>query len=272
MNSSGSDLPSFENPPVEETAFSIQFSPLLRLSVPYFGLYWKCIRDEYPNSEVQHPLNAEFEQFESASHRSPVSFQFMTEPEVRCWYIDKTKNRLIQIQRDRFVYNWRRIVGDETYPRYPNLNGALQKEWLRFLTFLENEEIGLPEINQCEVTYVNQIEFGLGWNGFAELDKVIAPWSGKGSGDFLPAPERVRIEAQYRLPEKLGRLHVSVVPAIRGRDSKELLQINLVARGAPVSSKIEDILDWFDLGREWVVKGFADITADNMHRIWSRTT
>lgn len=273
MIDKNSVLPSFDNPPVEETAFSIQFSPIPKFGVPHFGLYWEQIRNEFGRFEVQPPVNSEIEQFDTFARQNPrIGLQFIKEPDVRCWFLDESGNRLIQIQRDRFVHNWRRVTGSETYPRYPKARETIQAHWLRFLAFLESEDLGQPEVNQCEITYVNHIEIGLGWQDYAELNKVIAPWSGERSGRFLPNPERANMEMRYLLPEKLGRLHISIFPAIRARDTKEVLQMNLVARGAPKSSKVEDILGWLDLGREWVVKGFTDITTQPMHTIWRRTS
>ena len=266
-------LPSFDNPPVEETAFSIQFAPISKFGIPHFGLYWEHIRNEFGRFEVQPPISREIEQFETfARQKTRIGLQFVTEPDVRCWFLDESGNRLIQIQRDRFAYNWRRVTGEETYPRYPEARETIQTHWLRFLAFLESEDLDQPEVNQCEITYVNHIEIGSGWQNYAELNKVIAPWSGDRSGRFLRDPERANMEMRYLLPEKLGRLHISIVPVIRARDTKEVLQMNLIARGAPKSSKVEDMLDWFDLGREWVVKGFTDITTQSMHKIWRRTS
>jgi len=29
-------------------------------------------------------------------------------------------------------------------------------------------------------------------------------------------------------------------------------------------------MEWFDLGHEWIVKGFTDFTTEHMHEIWGR--
>ena len=34
------------------------------------------------------------------------------------------------------------------------------------------------------------------------------------------------------------------------------------------SSKTEDVFNWLDLGRKWIVQGFTDFTTDEMHREW----
>lgn len=273
MTSAESALPEFNDPPVNETALSIQFAPLEKFGLPHYGLYWTKIRSDFAKFQTHVPLLSTTEQFGEALPGQPqFGIQFITQPDVRIWFLNDSGSQIIQVQRDRFVHNWRQLTGKEKYPRYPAVKNTLQKEWARFREFLKSEDLGTPQVNQCEVTYVNHIDYKKGWNDYGDLNKVIAAWSGQKSGDFLPSPEKVNMDAHYLLPNKLGRLHISVLPVIRGRDLQEVLQITLTARGAPQSSQDEDVLGWIDLGREWVVKGFADFTNDAMHRIWGRKT
>lgn len=264
-------FPDFTNPPVDETVLSVQFAPIAGFGAPHFGLYWATIRREFERFQMQPPIASVTEQFGPSPRVAPrMGIQFVTEPELRCWFLDQSGGRLLQVQRDRFIHNWRRITGNELYPRYPSIRTTLHKEWLGFCAFLDREKLGQPQVNQCEVTYVNQIEIGNGWNGYEELSRVVASWSGARSGSFLPHPDRVNMETHYLLPNNLGRLHIAIEPVIRGRDAREVLQLTLTARGAPKSSTIDDIFAWLDLGREWVVKGFGDFTTPEMHKIWGR--
>lgn len=264
-------LPDFENPPVEETALSIQFAPIPRFGIPHYGLYWSRIRDQFPQFEVQTPIQNVMEQYETAARNAPrFGIRFVNAPDLRCWFLDETTTRLIQLQQDRFVHNWRRVKGDEKYPRYENVRETLSAEWRRFCSFLNEERMDQPDVNQCEVTYVNHIEYFKGWANYGELGKVIRLWSETGSWGFLPPPERVNMKMNYLLPDNSGRLHVSLAPVIRARDATEVLQVTLTARGAPKSAKLDDVFSWLDLGREWVVKGFADFTSEVMHKNWGR--
>lgn len=264
-------LPEFEHPPVNETVLSLQFTPIPKFGIPHFGLYWATVRAEFPQFQVHPALPSVTEQLgEPLPRQARLGIQLVGEPDARCWFLDRSGNRLLQVQKDRFIHNWRQVSGDEEYPRYPSVRSTLETQWGRFCEFLRSEGLEAPHVNQCEVTYVNHIEYGKGWHGYGELSKVISGWSGATSGDFLPAPERANMEVHYRLPNDLGRLHVSMEPVFRGRDYKEVLQLTLTARGAPKSSALADILNWLDLGREWVVKGFTDLTTKSMHVIWGR--
>ena len=78
------------------------------------------------------------------------------------------------------------------------------------------------------------------------------------------------MQLSYCLEENAGRLYVAFIPVIRARDGKEVLQMTLTARGAPKSSSDEDVFGWLDLGRKWIVRGFADFTTAEMHNIWGK--
>lgn len=124
-----------------------------------------------------------------------------------------------------------------------------------------------PEVTQAEVTYVNQIERGDGWELPGDAVRV-TPLLGDPQPAFLPPPEVLAVDARYVIPPERGRLRVALQPALRIKDQKEVLQLQLTARGSPKSSSMDDILEWFDLGHEWVVRGFLDVTSTAMHARW----
>jgi uncharacterized protein (TIGR04255 family) len=264
-------FPEFQSPPVNETVFSLQLAPLARFVIPHFGLYWQRIRSSFPHINVVPPVAPATEQY-SPPAMPVLDVQLLQQPEVRCWYLNPSGTHLIQLQRDRFSFNWRQVEGVEAYPRFPPLFEAFRAHWASFKEFAASENLGEIAINQCEVTYVNHIAYGdgEGWRDYSELCRVLAPWSGKMTDGFLPAPERVRIESVYRLPSEQGRLHISAVPVIRGRDGREIMQVTLTARGAPASVSEAAAFAWIELGREWVVKGFADLTSREIQSRWGR--
>lgn len=272
MALSNRTLPDYERPPVIETYLGVQFTPLTKFSIPHFGLYWSKIRDEYPDFQVQPPLIPVVEQFGAALMVQPkIGVELVSVPDVRCWFIEKSGRMLTQVQRDRFVHNWRKRALDDKYVHYDKIKPKFSNEWRNFCAFLQEADVGTPEINQCEISYVNHLELGGGWMSYGELNKVVAPWSGNFSDNFLPKPESVTIAAHYIIPDEKGRLHIEMQPAIRQEDAKEILQLNLTARGKPQSSKLEDILEWFDIGHEWIVRGFTDFTGKEMQKFWGRT-
>lgn len=267
--------PEFEKPPVSEVAVSVQFVPLENWRGPHAGLYWGRISSNYPNTEAQPALMPQVEKFGTEFWQPPqVQFRMLTrEPETRTWFIGKVPTDLIQVQRDRFVVNWRKVKGDEAYPRYhAELRPRFQREWTRFKEFIAEQGLGNVDVQQAELTYVNDISQGDGWNNFGELSKLFAFWRQKGSTGFLPALETMGATGSFEMPDKRGRLHFTVQHLRRSTDQKEVIQLQLVARGKPASSRDDDLMAWLDLGHEWIVQGFVDFTTPEQHAVWGRRT
>ena len=264
-------LPHFDRPPVVETVLSVQFHALKELAVPHFGLFWQRIRNTYPNFQVQPPINATMEKFGGQSlPQLTIAVEEFSSPPVRCWFITQDGKRVLQIQNDRFIYNWRKTRHDDEYPRYGSIRLAFEAEWNHFCKFLEDEKLGLPEPNQCEVTYINHIEQLDSAGQPIALSTIFPCWAGIPSEGFLPDPVTVASTTVYDMPHNRGRLYIEFKPAIRHADGKRIIVLTLTARGAPASPKTTDVLAWFDLGREWIVRGFADFTSDVVHTQWGR--
>jgi uncharacterized protein (TIGR04255 family) len=273
MDHSPHPHPRFDKPPVIETVFSIEFAPLSEWTIPYFGLYWSTIRDRYPKHNVQPLVISQIENLsERVAPQKPVEITISEGPAalVRCWFFNEPETELVQIQRDRFIFNWKKGLVDQPYPHYDVIRPALIREWNHFEDFVDRNKLGKKEIRQCEVIYINHIDLGVGWKSYGELNSVLAPWSGATSGCLLENPEDIEIGARYRLPEGRGRMHIKAQPAIRNIDHKEIIQLTLTARGRPASSGPSSALDWFDFVQPLVAQSFADFTTPKMHAIWGR--
>jgi uncharacterized protein (TIGR04255 family) len=258
-------LPDFENPPAVETLMGVHFAPIEKWQGPYFGLFWSQIKKDYPKAEVQPPVVA-------APTPELVLSQFQSRFElpVRCWFFNRDETRLIQVQNNLFLHNWRKVAHADKYLHYDDLRPIFEREWQAFRNFLDGEGLEAPAVQLCEVTYVNHIDRGSGWQTFADLSQVFPNWSPQTSGNILPAPELVAINASYPLKDVDGRLQITAQPAVRQTDTKETLQLTVTARCKPASYSNQDIYRCLDEARKWVVLGFTDFTSNKMHEIWGR--
>ncbi len=264
-------LPLYNSPPVIETVLGLQFFPIEGFSLLHLGLFWSRVKQEYPKYQIKPPLSPVVEQFEGLKFSpQPLGVEFSHEPEVRCWLIDQRENHLVQIQKDRFHYNWKKATGLEVYPQYDTCKPRFAREWERFSQFLTDEKLGQAEITQCEVTYVNHLDMGQGWSSYSELDKVFTGLSSLSDRKLLREPEHLSLNYVYVIPGKKGRLYIDVRPGIRREDGTQIIQLHITARGKPASNQLDDLLQWLDLGHEWIVNGFTDITTQYMHTIWGR--
>lgn len=253
-------LPDYERPPVIEVVCGIQYAPMKDFRATTFGLFWQTIRADYVTVEEVAPLSPVIEPLTSAPAPALAKLEFFDSPPLpRLFFLHREHEWLLQLQQDRFLHNWRKENEEDVYPRYPTIYGMFWDAWERFLSFLTNEKIGPPVINQLEITYINHIPAGQGWETLADLGKMFLDISWARSERFLPPPESVGLKWTFMLPDSKGRLHISLKHAVRVADNQPVLLCELTARGVPVSDDKTAIKDWFDIGREWIVRGFADI-------------
>jgi uncharacterized protein (TIGR04255 family) len=188
---------------------------------------------------------------------------------IRCWFLHESQTKLLQIQNDRFIYNWQRPATYEIYPHYESIRPEFEAEWVRFCNFLKINEIGTPEIKQCEITYVNHFEKGREWATLSELPNVINCWTGIKS-NFLEEPDLLTIQTSYSMLDGQGKLIIQLQPVVSSEDSKEIIQVRITAQAKPESSDIENLLNCFDLLRHWTVLSFTELTSSKMHDLWGK--
>jgi uncharacterized protein (TIGR04255 family) len=262
--------PSFRRPPVTEVAIAAQFGEIRGLTGPHMGLLWQRYRDSFPKLEVHPALGPRFERSGPAQGTGPT-VKLDRVPTPRAWFIGSNEAHLVQVQQDRFVFNWRRIPGED-YPRYQHVRASFQKNFDIFQEFLGDEQLGSPKLNQWELTYVNRIPAGDGWHRLGELGSVMPLLVPSMEGAFLPEPEDMALQVRYRIPDGEGavsRLYVVANPGF-DQSGKPILGLTLTARGGLGQGAAEALLSRLDVGREWIVRGFAEVTPKTMHRHWER--
>lgn len=276
MNDMQRDLPDFGNPPVVEVALAVQYDPLEDLRSTQLGLLWLEFKDRFPKTEEHPPLGPMVEEFGDKRPSKPeLRVEMLDKPPTpRLWYLDEAGTELVQVQQDRFAHNWRKLKGDENYPRYEHIKDSFVQELTTFSDFLGEHNLGKLIVNLSEVTYVNHIFAGDGWDSFAQLNHVLTLWSADYSDSFLPDLEEARLSAQYIIPNdegtSIGRLLIEATPAYRTDDNKPVVVLRIRARAKPYDDSLNGALRSLDTGRAWVVRGFASITTATMHRIWER--
>ncbi len=266
------DLPEYAKPPITEVVLGVQFGALTKWHAGHYGVFWNSISSEYPNFRVMPQLPAAVERFGAEAWRSQPSIQvLLNSDDMRCWLLSANESRILQLQRDRFIVNWKQ-VGEEHYPRYEKtIRPMFEAEWSRLRAFADRYEIESPAVTQCEMTYVNDIALNAPWKTVEDLSTVLSPWAGRGTDAFLPFPESTQINNTYLLTDQQARLHVSIQHVRRGADDRDILQLQLTVRGKPKAGGMAELLDWFDTSRRWIVRGFTDLTSQTMHNMWERT-
>ena len=92
MQMKASALPDYENPPVNEVVFGIQFKKLQNLKVPHTGILWEKLgRDKYPECKEMPPLGHTTESFgEELSQSQSLTIEgFINPPRPRLFFINE---------------------------------------------------------------------------------------------------------------------------------------------------------------------------------------
>ncbi|HEY9785705.1 MAG TPA: TIGR04255 family protein [Candidatus Obscuribacterales bacterium] len=264
-------LPDYERPPVIEVVCGITFKPLDRFLAPHLGLYWEKIRERYSACAEKNPLAPAIE---GPLGRKPLELEFVDVPPIpRIWFVNQESNELIQVQRDRFLHNWRKKDEDARYPKYTSVMAEFQGQAETFRAFIAEKELGSIEPLQYELTYVNHIPQGDCWESATDLSHLLVAFNNRVcNGQFLPAVEGLDWTTTFSLPNDNGRLYVQLRTAVKADEpEKKLLQLNITARGIGQFQKLSDMRLWFDIAHEWIVRGFADLTTDEVQKkIWRR--
>jgi uncharacterized protein (TIGR04255 family) len=261
----------FKSPPVVEVVCSVSFKPLTAFLTPHIGLLWEKFKSDYPEFKEFAPLGPAFDMF--ADFPPQPKIEIVSVPLLpRIWFIQRQGDDILQIQRDRFLYNWKKASEDHEYPRYRQIKPAFIGRFSDFRDFVSQNALGTIEPLQFEMTYINHIFQGEGWQSLEDIGKVFPDFIFQSRKDrFLPALSGVNWHTSFPLPEHTSRLHVVIRNAKLRDTGKPLLIFELTVRGIGAERTLESMSSWFDTARAWIVRGFDDLTGREIQRgIWKK--
>lgn len=274
LDSSASAPVNFSAPPVNEVVFGVQFDRDVIDEVGILNRYLPTIQAEFPKIDKQPPLPPMQEDLDHPPSPGVAQVQFLQgPPSTRYWFISADETLLIQVQSDRFIFNWRQTERMADYPRYEALQPTFKRLFTNFLTHLSPEgEAVVPSL--CEITYINHIKapgaVPPGTHG--PLSEVLRALSPKPVSPALPPIEDTQLQQRFLITDgegtPSGRLYLSAVPAFRDPDATPIYVVTLVARGRPSPQAPDGVVPFFDMGRELIVKGFKESTTPQMHERW----
>jgi hypothetical protein len=275
--STSGPLPDYRNPPVIEVALAVGFEPIEGLGTVQLGQLWvERFGVEFPRVEEQPPLQpAAVERFPPVPQPPGLRVELLGGPQSsRLWFLNAEGTQLVQVQRNWFALNWREPGTPTPYPRFPTIRDAFAANFDRFRAFVEEHKLGEVTPSTAEVTYVNHITQAGAWSDHGDLAKVIRLTT-QPAMKFLPRMEASRLHVQYVIRgddgAPRGRLYASADPAFRTETKEPMFVLTLTARGL-VTGGTADLMNFLEVGHQWVVRGFGDLTTDAMQDTWGRLT
>jgi uncharacterized protein (TIGR04255 family) len=273
MSNSSEELPRFGKPPVIETVLGVHFRPLEKFTSAHQGLLWeRCFRARFPKVEERPPVEEVRERFGEERLAPPmIRWQVSDRPDApRLWAVSESGQHVVQIQKNALFANWMKTGEDVAYRPYAERRQEFSQQLEQLAEFFRDEAIGQLEPTTWSITYINHIEYEGFHNVGPAVARTLAVWANQRSDNWLPEPDKVVLEFSFPMPDDTGRLNVNLTPVVVLSDKKQMLRLDLTARGQLKARDVASALAGIDLGHEWIVRGFASLTRPEMHRVWER--
>ena len=260
----------FGNPPVVEVALGVQFAQPITTDARTLGQFWPLIQAEYPQLQQQGPLPPQIEEF-GIPPQQPTIELLTEQPSPRHWFMTAASDRLVQVQPDRMLFNWRKTTPQADYPRYGELQPQFREHLERLLGLQGGPGEDEAQPTWVEVTYVNQVEADNPGQERLPLSDILTVVTKSAETASLPPLEQTALNQQYLIKdgaEPVGRLHLNAVPGFRTMDGVSVYTITLVARLKSPETSLSSAFSALDRGRAVVTEGFRDLTEPSMHERW----
>ena len=252
----------YENPPIDEIVCGISFDPIKELRSGHFGILWQKFRPDFPKIEDQIPVD-------------PISREELenlnTLPLPRIWFLHRDENEIIQIQRNRFFHNWRKRRINDEYPGYEKVVEKFERYLSRFQEFLVEESLGTLVPQQYELTYIDLIPKGQGWENPGDLEKLFPNLlSLTRQGSLLNDVQGINWQILLDLPDDLGQLGVSIRNAQRVSNEQEFIHMEFKAMS---NRAYQPMLAWFENAHNTINNFFSNLVSDEIQeKFWGRTS
>lgn len=261
-------LPKFHKPPVTEVFCAVHFADLADLHAPNLGDVWDVLgRKQYPRVQTLPRLPP----FQITAGIPQIIFRQEGDP-GRTWFISSDDASLIQIQRDRLIFNWRQHHLNNPYPSYRVVISNFRDVVKIFDKFLRSSKIGSLNVVGLELGYINNMQYGRELAEESDIGNVFPDFFEKlEPARFLKKLSTLNWITQFPLPDGRGNLTLQIQTVQRRTDGEPLLRADLVARHFAEGLNGRAMWNWFNLAHEWIVCGFADVTSPKVQsEFWER--
>jgi uncharacterized protein (TIGR04255 family) len=270
--------PHFDSPPVTEVRLSVSYDSLPRMRAAHAGLLWRQLDgvNRFPDIEELYPDPAQDEIFGPSRERPPLDISvFDRPPPTRSAFRSASRTESVEVQDDQLTVLWTEQPRGGDYPRYEHVRRSFVTAWDAWSRVVEEQRVGVLRLRQAEISYVNHLPIGGGWESVADLADVLRlQWMPSLSDRQTEAPEDLHLYQRYvlkRHEEPYGRLYVSVDSASEW-NGKKAVGLSLTVRSRPAEGTVRATLDVLDEGHDLIVSSFVAVTTERMHAYWGRRT
>jgi len=257
-------LPEYANPPIAEVVIGAQFQTINDMMAPHLWKIWERFgKDNFPGIE-------ERENLAKIGSKPGFVFNYPNYELPRHWFVNHDESLLIQLQRDRFIFNWRKLDNcPSEYHRYHNIKEDFYKYFADFDFALQDLKLIPPTVEMLELTYINLIPMSVIDNSLSKISLAFKDtgWSEK---KLLPSPQGMNLMWWFELADIDAKMQINIISALGIGDGELKLRMELSVRGKAPHADITKCKDWFDYSHNHIVSSFDDMTTTHMHNLWGK--
>ena len=255
-------LPSYQHPPLVEVVIGTQFENIKGLIPLYLSDFWEKIGKNI----FLEPVPAD--SFPKLNQEPGIQIYTGPQP-ARYIFGNIVGDSLIQLQHDRFIYNWKKINQDIPYPRYEKIIKDFYDFYMHFEKTLQEVNIASLKLEMLELTYVNIIPLKILSEDLGNISDLLidAQWNPKKA---LSSPNGIDFSWWFEDKIQNTKMKIHVVSGQQREDGAPVIKIELSVRGHAPDKNITKCRTWFDDSHEWIVKAFDEITSENVHKEWEK--
>lgn len=241
----------FQNAPIAEVVIGIQFDKPL-ISYNNILNFYQTIKTNFVKVKEQQVLSSAIENPNGQTER-----RLLQGFNSRKLFINKDENKLVQIQPDRLLFNWRKTNDTDEYPHFSNVYHEFKNiyEKLSEICSFENKD------NQLEVAYVDHIiidEFGKNDFNPSEILSIF-------NIDKKKTVNSIEQNITFPVKNLLGNINLQIVSATRNNDKRKIFRMESTCRGA---RKNEPMDNWYENAHNELLKLFSNITTEKAKQVW----
>ncbi|MEI2693878.1 MAG: TIGR04255 family protein [Saprospiraceae bacterium] len=241
-----------KNAPVVEVVIGAQFSESALPNQLIFDFYQK-IRNQFPLIQEHPPLLSIIEKINEKNEN------YLTQNILsRKFFLTQDQTKLIQIQPNRLLLNWRKNTENTEYPHFNNVLNEFLNIYTKINQIMQIDNY----LNQLEVTYVDHIIL-------EDFDKVDFNLTGILSVyNFSRTVKNFEGQISFPIGSINGNIILNIKNAIRNSDQKKLFVVETTCRGFNQAYSIQK---WFDLAHNELVSFFEEILTPLTKSKWGYT-
>ncbi|MDE0151319.1 MAG: TIGR04255 family protein [Bdellovibrionales bacterium] len=243
----------YKNPPLDEMYISIHFQVDPSIEQLDFQQFAIEVEANFKNKEYIFPVIERIGNME----------KIITTPE-KVWFYSENKTKLLQLGRDRMVYNWRAgEVKPVNYPKYENIKPEFLKYWKILEDYIRRYKNRNLSIKMCELYYSNILEIGA--KQFLKNDRDLH----KAVNFISPYPEDYKAVTPHislQIPMDQDTLFLRLEKVKDNKSNRDAFLLVLSIKNNKGFENISE--DWYDEANRKIRQFFEDITTESIRNFW----